>query len=88
MMNWTLAAFATRNTYSSDRGGGKSGKTFKKPKEFKDNSDGRIDTWVEIMRIHLEQNNLNDEKKACTAKLINLESTATKCVVAKKRKGT
>ena len=30
------------------------------PKEFKDDSDGCIDTWVEAMRLHLEQDNLND----------------------------
>ena len=46
MMNRTLEAFATRNTDSSDRGSNKSRKTFKKPKEFKDDSDGCIDTWV------------------------------------------
>ena len=40
MMNRTLEAFATRNTDSSERGGGKSRNTFKKPKEFKDDSDG------------------------------------------------
>ena len=34
MMNKTLEAFASRNTDSSDRGGNKSRKTFKKPKEF------------------------------------------------------
>ena len=39
MMNRTLEAFATRNTDSSDRREGKSRKTFKKPKEFKDDSD-------------------------------------------------
>ena len=42
MRNRTLEAFATRNTDSSDRGGGKSRKIFKKPKEFKDVSDGCI----------------------------------------------
>ena len=83
-MNRTLEAFATRNTDSSERGGGKSRKTFKKPKEFKDDSDGCIDTWVEVMRLHLEQDNLNDERQACTAILSNLEGTALKCVVAKK----
>ena len=40
MMNRTLEAFATRNTDSSERGGGKSRKTFEESKEFKDNSDG------------------------------------------------
>ena len=83
-MNRTLEAFATRNTESSDKGGGKSRKTFKKPKEFKDNSDGCIDTWVEVMRIHLEQDILNDERQVCTAILSNLEGTALKCVIAKK----
>ena len=36
------------------------------------------------MRLHLEQDNLNDERQACTATLSNLEGTALKCVVAKK----
>ena len=84
MMNRTLEAFATRKTDSSDRGGGEPRKTFKKPKEFKDDSDGCIDTWVEVMRLHLEQDNLNDERQACTAILSNLEGTALKCVVAMK----
>ena len=54
MMNRTLEAFATRNTDSSDRGGSESRKTFKKPKEFKYDSDGCIDICVEVMRLHLE----------------------------------
>ena len=83
-MNRTLEAFATRNINSSERGGGKSRKTFKKPKELKDDSDGCIDTWVEVMRLHLEQDNLNDERQACTAILGNLEGTVVKCVAAKK----
>ena len=83
-MNRTLEAFPTRNTDSSDTGGGKSRKSFKKPKEFKDDSDGCIDTWLEVMRLHLEQDNLKDERQACTAILSNLEGTALKCVVAKK----
>ena len=84
MINRTLEAFATRNTDSSEKGGDKSRKTFKKPKEFKDDSDGCIDTWVEVMRLHLEQDNLNDKRQACTVILSNLEGTALKCVVAKK----
>ena len=84
MMNGTLEAFATRNTDSSDRGGGKSRKSFKKPKEIKDDSDECIDTWVEVMRLNLEQDNLNDERQGCTLKLSNLEGMALKCAVAKK----
>ena len=83
-MNRILEAFATRNTESSERGGSKSRKNFKKPKEFKDDSDGCFDTWVEVMRLHLEQDNLDDERQACTAILSNLEGTALKCIVAKK----
>ena len=86
MLNRTLEAFATRNTDSSDRGSGKSRKTFKKPKEFNDDSDGCIDTWVEVMTLHLEQDNWNDERQACAAILSNLECTALKCAVAKKEK--
>ena len=85
MMNRTLEAFTTRNTDSSERGSGNSRKTFKKPKDFKDDSDGCIDTWVEVMRLHLEQDDLNEERQACTAILSNLEGTALKCVVAKKK---
>ena len=37
------------------------------------------------MRLHLEQDNLNDERQAaCTAILSNLEGTALKFVVANK----
>ena len=36
------------------------------------------------MRLHLEQDNLNDERQACIAILGNLEGTALKCVIAKK----
>ena len=85
MMNRTLEAFATKNTDSSES---KSRKTFKKPKKFKDDSDGCVDTWVEVMRLNLEQDNLNDERQACTALLSNLEGTALKRVVAKKGRGT
>ena len=84
VINTTLEVFATRNTDTSDRGGGKSRKTFKKAKDFKDNSDGCTDTWVEVMRLHIEQDNLNDERQACTAILRNLEGTTLKCVVVKK----
>ena len=86
LMNRTLEAFTKRNTESSDIRGGKSRKTFKKPKEFKDDSDGCIDTWVEAMRLHHEQDNFNDESHACTAILSNLEATALNCLVAERKK--
>ena len=36
------------------------------------------------MRLHLEQDNLNDKRQACTAILSNLEGTALKCMAAQK----
>ena len=78
MMNRALDAFASRTTDSS-----KSRKTFKKPKKFTDDSDAGVKTWVEVMRLQLEQDNLNYERQACTAILSNLEGRALKCVVAK-----
>ena len=36
------------------------------------------------MRLHLEQDKLNDEKQACTAILSNLEGTALECVITKR----
>ena len=76
MMNRTFEAFATRNTDSSDRGSSKSRKTFKKPKELKDGSDGCIGTWVEVMRLHLEEDNLIVERQACTA-ILSCEGNST-----------
>ena len=61
-------------------------KTFKKPKEFKDDSDGCKNSWAEVRRLHLEQDKLNDERKACKAILSNREGRALKCGVAKKEK--
>ena len=60
-------------------------KTFKKPKEFKDDSDGCFDTWVEATKLHLEQKILNDKRQACTAILDIRESMALKCVMAYKK---
>ena len=59
-------------------------KVFKKPKQIKDDLDGCFDTWVEVMRLHLEQHKLKVEGQACIAILSNLERTALKCVVTKK----
>ena len=88
MINRTLEAFATRITDSSDRGGGKSRKTFKKPKEFKDDSDGCIDTWAEVMRLHLEKDNLNDERQVEVRKLRRAKHSKSRRVSEKKHKKT
>ena len=43
-----------------------------------------MDTLVDVMKWHLEHYNLNDERRACTAILSNLEGTPRKFVVAKR----
>ena len=79
MMNKTLEAFATRNTDSSERGSGKSRKDFKEPKDLKDHSDGCIDTWVEVMRLHLEQD--NDERQACIFLSTDIFFVSSTCTI-------
>ena len=84
-MTWASTCEMINRTLEADRQRRwKFHETFKKTKEFKYDSDGCLDTWVEVMRLHLEQDNLNDERQACTALLSNLEGTALKCVVAEK----
>ena len=73
-----------RRVLEPRRNGNEHQKNLQKPKEFKDDSDVCIDTWVEVMRLHQEQCNLSDETQACAAILSNLEGTALKCVLAKK----
>ena len=47
----------TKLSKSTERGE-KSRRTLKKPKSFKDESDGCIDTWIEVMELHFEEENL------------------------------
>ena len=39
----------------------KSRRVFKKPRCYKDESDGCIDTWIEVMKLHLEEEDLLGE---------------------------
>ena len=54
-----------------------------KPKSYKDESDGCIDTWIEVMRLHFEEESLS-KKQECSALTSNLEGTALNCVMAKR----
>ena len=47
----------------------------KKPKSYKDESDGCIDTWIEVMKLHFEEENLS-KKQECSTLTSNLEGTA------------
>ena len=48
LMSRTREALATMNRESINGGGGISRMTFKKPKEYRNDSDDCIDTWVEV----------------------------------------
>ena len=62
----------------------KSRRVFKKPRCYKNESDGCIDTWIEVMKLHFEEEDLS-EKQECSALTSNLEGTAPNCVRAKKQ---
>ena len=62
----------------------KSRRVFKKPRYYKDESDGCIDTWIEVMKLHFEEEDLS-ERQECNALTSNLEGTALNCVMAKKQ---
>ena len=57
---------------------------FKKPKCYKDETDGCIDTWREVIKLHFEEKDLT-ERQACSALTSNLEVTTLNCVMAKKQ---
>ena len=57
--------------------------TLKKPKSYKEESDGCIDTWIEVMKLHFEDENLS-KKQERSALMSNLEGTALSCVMAKR----
>ena len=59
-------------------------RVFKKPRCYKDESDGCIDTWIEVMKLHFEEEDLS-ERQECSALTSNLEGTALNCVMAKKQ---
>ena len=56
----------------------------KKPRCYKDESDGCIDTWVEVIKLHFEEEDLTEKQKR-SAPTGNLEGTALNCVMAKKQ---
>ena len=62
----------------------KSRRVFKKPRCYKDESEGCIDTWIEVMKLHFEEEDLS-ERQECSALTSNLEGTALNCVIARKQ---
>ena len=79
----SLETFITRLLKSAKRGE-RSRRTLKKPNSYKDESDGCIDTWIEVMKLHFEEKNLS-KKQVCRALTSNLDGTALNWVMAKRK---
>ena len=82
-LNRSLETFLTRLSRTNERSE-KSRRVFKKPRCYEDESDGCIDTWIEVMKLHFEEEDLS-ERQECSALTSNLEGTALICVMAKKQ---
>ena len=81
-LNRSLETFITKLSKSTERGE-RSRRTLKMPKSYKDESDGCIDTWIEVMKLHFEEESLS-KKQECSKLTSNLEGTALSCVMAKR----
>ena len=81
-LNRSPETFITKLSKSTERGEN-SRRTLRKPKSYKDESGGCIDTWIEMMKLHFDEENLS-KKQECSALTSNLEGTALSCVMAKK----
>ena len=81
-LNISLETFITKLSKSTERGQRSRG-TLKKPKSYKDESDGCIDFWIEVNKLHFEEENLS-KKQECSALTSNIEGTALSCVMVKR----
>ena len=81
-LNRSLETSLTRLSRTNEHSE-KSRRVFKKPRCYKDESDGCIDTWIEVMKLHFEEEELS-ERQECGALTCNLEGTALNCVMSKK----
>ena len=79
-LNVSLETFLSKTSERSE----KSRRVFKKPRCYKNESDGCIDTWLEVIRLHFEEEDLT-ERQECSALTSNLEGTALNCVMPKKQ---
>ena len=62
-LNRSLEIFLTRLSRTSECSE-KSRRVSKKPASFKDESDGCIDTSIELMKLHFEEEDLTEDKNA------------------------
>ena len=82
-LNRSLETFLTRLSRTSECSE-KSRRVSKKSTSFKDESDGCIDTSIELMKLHFEEEDLT-ERQECCAITSNLEGTSLNCVMTKKQ---
>ena len=82
-LNRSMETFLTRLSRTNERSEN-SRRVFKKPRCYKDESDGCIDTWIEVMKLPFEEEDLS-ERQECSALTSNLEGTVLNCVMAKKQ---
>ena len=74
----TFITKLSKSTESRER----SRRTLKKPKSFKAESDGCVATWIEVMKLHFEEENILKEQE-CSALTSNREVTALNCLTAR-----
>ena len=82
-LNKSLKTFLTRLSRINERSE-KSRRVFKKPRCYKDKYDGCIDTGIEVVTLHFEEEDLS-ERQECSALTSNLEGTAINCVMVKEQ---
>ena len=83
-LNRSLETFLTRLSRTNERSE-KSRRVFKKPRCYRDESNGFIDTWIKVMKLHFEEEDLSDRQE-CSSLTSNPEGTALNCVMAKNTK--
>ena len=61
-LNRSLEIFLTKLSRTNERSE-KSRRVFKKQRCYKDESDGCIDTWIEVMKLHFEEEDLSERQE-------------------------
>ena len=59
-LNVSLETFLSKTSERSE----KSRRVFKKPRCYKNKSYGCIDTWLEVIRLHFEEEDSTEDKNA------------------------
>ena len=74
-LNRSLKTFLTRVSSENERSEN-SKRVFKKPIYYKNESDGCKDTWIEVIKLNFEEEDLI-ERQECSALTSNFEVTKT-----------